>query len=217
MLPVKTLIEKVKSVVRGIMYEVAKLLDLLTNGFIRAWHITLLSLLGHGVILLALVEADFINAAILLIGFGLMDALDALLARYQGTESLIGMLLDSTTDRLKETLIYAGLAYYFVIVNQPLGALYSLVALGLSISVSYIKAKGEVALLEQAQAGGKRVKNINRQLEVGIFGYEVRMLVLAVSFAVSQPYYGVIAVAAGSLLTLLIRSDEITKRINDKS
>ena len=54
-------------------------------------------------------------------------------------------------------------------------------------------------------------------LEVGIFGYEVRMLVLAVSFAVSQPYYGVIAVAAGSLLTLLIRSDEITKRINDKS
>ena len=214
----KEVIEKVKSAVRGVMYELAKLLDMLTNGFIRPWHVTLVSLLGHVIVLLALTEGLFMEAAVLLAGFGLLDALDGAIARYQGSESPQGMLLDATTDRLKETLVFAGLAYYFVVEAQPIGALYAVLALGMSISVSYVKAKGEVALLQRSlDKNSKAINNINRELEFGIFGYEIRMLVLVVAFALSQPYYGVLVVAGGATLTFLLRFEEIVRRLNGKS
>jgi len=213
----KSAIEKIKTVIRGIMSEVAKLLDMMTNGFIRPWHVSAVSFFGHVVVLLALSEAMFTEAAVLLIGFGLLDALDGAVARHQGSASTRGMLLDSTSDRLKEALIYAGLAYYFATITSPLGALYSALALGLSVSVSYVKAKGEVSLLEQAQAKDKKIKNINREFGAGIFSYEVRMFVLVVALLAHQPLYGVLVVAGGSLLTFAARFHEVATRLDDKN
>ncbi len=214
MVSVKDILDKIKSTIRGMMDEVAKLLDFVSNGFIEAWHISMLSLLGHVVILFALTEDMLIEAGILLIGFGLLDALDGAVARHQGTTGFKGMLLDSTTDRIKESLLYAGIAYWFANHGDPLGALYATLALGLSISVSYVKAKGEVAL---AEANAKRKKaDINREFEDGIFGYEVRMFVLIVAFFTGQLLWGVLVVAIGSMATYLIRFSSILARLNDK-
>lgn len=214
MVSVKDLIEKIKSTIRGIMYEVAKLLDALTGGFIRPWHVTLLSLAGHILIMLALAEGLFGNSAILLIGFGLMDALDGAVAKFQGRASLNGMLLDSTTDRLKEMLIFAGLAFYFADSGDPVGALYSVLALGFSFSVSYVRAKGEAAMLEHKLT--RKKSDFNREFEDGIFGYEVRMAILVVALAFGEPLYGVLAVAAGALTTFIRRFGSVSKRLNDQ-
>jgi phosphatidylglycerophosphate synthase len=211
----KSVIEKVKTVVRGIMYELAKLLDYITNGFIRAWHVTLISLVGHIFVMLAITEGLFVDAAILLIGFGLMDALDGAVAKYQGNASTTGMLLDSTTDRLKEMLIYAGFAYYFATLNDELGALYAVIALGISMSVSYVKSKGEVALLSEAKKTKK--KDINRELESGLFGYEVRMFILVIALFANEPFIGILVVTAGAILTFMTRFHDVVSRLNDKN
>ncbi len=217
MVSVKDVLNKIKSVVRGMMDEVAKLLDSISNGFIEPWHITLVSLVGHVVILFALAEGMFTEAALLIAGFGLMDALDGAVARFQGTASLSGMLLDSTTDRIKEALIFAGLAFWFAENDQSLGALYAVLALGMSVSVSYVKAKGEVALLESADKTNRKKSDVNREFEDGIFGYEVRMFVLIVSLLLSEPMWGVGAVLLGSTLTFMTRFNSIVNRLHDKN
>jgi len=197
------------------MDEVAKLLDTISNGFIEAWHVTLVSLLGHVVVLLALIDARLENAALLLLGFALLDALDGAIARLHKTASPQGMLLDSTTDRMKETLVFGGLAYYFADLGDPLASLYTVLALGMSISVSYVKAKGEAALAEQ-QSAARTKKDINREFEDGVFGYEIRTVVLIVALLIGQPLAGVGIVLGGSLLTFLTRFNAITSRLNDK-
>lgn len=200
----KQFIDKIKAVVRGMMFELAKLLDTLTGGLIRASYISFISLAGHIVILLAITEARFTNAAILLLGFGLMDALDGAIAKYQGRESDFGMLLDATSDRLKEALIYGGLAFYFAEQQDQVGALYAVFALGASFAVSYVKAKGEVALLER-KSKTKTSKPINREFEFGIFGYEIRMFILFIGFLAGEPFIALLIVTAGATLTFVER------------
>ena len=92
MVPVKSMIEKVKSAVRGIMFEVAKLLDELSNGFIKPNHVTFLSLAGHVFILLAITQEQFVEAAVMLIGFGLLDRIDICIDR-EGVISLQSLKL----------------------------------------------------------------------------------------------------------------------------
>lgn len=208
----KAQIEKIKQAIRGMMFELAKLLDMLTNGFIRAWHVTALSLVGHVFVLLAFTEGLLVDGAILLAGFALLDALDGAIARYQGTESTAGMLLDASTDRLKEMLVFAGLAYYFAVQSEPVGVLYAVLALGFSFAVSYIKAKGEATLMRQTQSQKTRA-NINREFETGIFGYEVRMAVLVVALLASQPLLGCMLVVIGSVLTFMARFNDIVHRL----
>ena len=211
----KDIIDKIKSVVRGMMDEVAKLLDFISNGFIEAWHITILSVIGHVVAMLALVDGRLGNAALLIAGFALLDALDGAVARFQKTSSMRGMLLDSTTDRIKETLIYGGLAYYFAEINEPLGSLYAVLALGMSMSVSYVKAKGESVLATLPKDKHKK-QDLNREFEDGIFGYEVRMFIIVVALAIGEPLWGVLIVLGGATMTYVTRFNSVSERIHDK-
>jgi CDP-diacylglycerol--glycerol-3-phosphate 3-phosphatidyltransferase len=207
----KLFIDKIKTFVRGVMFELAKILDQLTNGMIRPNHVTIISLLGHVILMLALIQGRFPEAAILLLGFGLLDSLDGAIAKYQHSESANGMLLDASTDRIKEALIYAGLAYYFAELTDPIGSLYTVLALGASFAVSYVKSKGEVAMLESPSKQTK--KSINREFEFGIFGYEIRMFVLFIGFLAGEPFIAVLLVTAGASLTFIERYITILKSI----
>ena len=60
----------------------------------------------------AIINNQLPQAALLLAVFGLFDTLDGELARLQGTESPQGAFLDSVTDRMKEILVYVGLAVW---------------------------------------------------------------------------------------------------------
>lgn len=70
------------------------------------------------------------------------DALDGLLAKYQGVSSRSGQALDSVLDRVTESLILFGLAVYFRDTISLL--LLSLLALFGGYMTSYVSAKAEV-------------------------------------------------------------------------
>lgn len=179
------LLNKIASTVRGWMRWPAVFLNRISGGRVRPNHVTLVSLLGHFGVVWALWHARPILAALLLAVFGIMDTLDGALARLQGTASVSGMFYDAISDRAKEVLVYVGLASVVV----PYGNTYNyfvyedryawlLVAVcGMSLVVSYIKAKGEVAASglknQDAQA-------LNRIFANGIARYEVRMALVIV-------------------------------------
>ena len=194
------------------MYEIAKILDMLTGGFIRANHITAISLAGHILLLLAIIEGKFDAAAIFLIGFGLMDALDGAVAKYQGRESAKGELIDSVADRIKEALLYGGLVYYFAEQLNPTAALLALFTLGLSFAVTFVKARGEVSFLTE-NTDSKAAKEINRKYGVGLFGYEVRMAVMVVGFIFKQPEYALYVILIGCAVTFIQRFVAVIKSL----
>lgn len=88
-------------------------------------------------------------AAIISIVAALFDALDGAIAKGSGKTSRFGALLDSTTDRLSDSLLFLPLAWlYGVSPDVPsredhLMAALALVGLVLGFLVSYVKARAE--------------------------------------------------------------------------
>jgi len=150
----------------------AKLLNSVSGGRITPNHVTLVSLLGHGLFLWAIWQNRPLEAALFLAFFGIMDSLDGALARLQHTASVTGMLYDATSDRVKETIVYVGLTHYVLVLSNPRFIWLPAAVLGGSLVVSYIKAKGEMAM----SAGGKHsAQELNRIFSDGLARYEVRM------------------------------------------
>ena len=168
------LLNKIGSTVRGWMIIPAKVLNSLSGGLIKPNHITLVSLLGHIGVIWALWYSRPILAAVLLAFFGLMDSLDGALARLQKTASLNGMLYDASSDRAKEVLVYVGLTQYVFVHTNDFIWLPAAV-LGGSLVVSYIKAKGEMAL---ASVKKHDKQMLNKIFADGIARYEVRMAIV---------------------------------------
>lgn len=189
------LLNSVSSSVRSAMMQPAKLLDSISNGRIRPNHITLVSLLGHGSVVWALWAWRPILAAVLLAFFGLMDSLDGALARLKKTSSVTGMLYDAVSDRIKEVLVYVGLTYWVsYYANKPQAFAMIVAVCGLSLTVSYIKAKGEMAL------GGKHdAQALNRIFASGIARYEVRMALIIIGLVT-----GTIRIILPVLIALLL-------------
>jgi CDP-diacylglycerol--glycerol-3-phosphate 3-phosphatidyltransferase len=84
-------------------------------------------------------------ALLLLVGSGL-DMVDGDLARLQGSASKRGAFLDSSLDRLAETLVLAGLAWFYMTglpSPRPVAVLLILATLAGSLVTSYARARAE--------------------------------------------------------------------------
>lgn len=148
-------------------------------------------------------------AALLLVVFGLFDALDGELARLQKRAGSAGMLLDASTDRMKETLLYIGAAYAISQSQQASWAAWAVAACGASIIVSYVKAKGETAV-----AGGALSANqVNRLFQDGLFRFEVRMAILIIGLLADGLLTAVIVVALASTYTAFERLIKISRNL----
>lgn len=87
----------------------------------------------------------FLGAIVLLAG-SLFDMLDGDLARLQGRVSRQGAFIDSNFDRLAESALFAGLAWYFLTaLDTPHRStvLLIVVALAGSLTTSYARARAE--------------------------------------------------------------------------
>jgi CDP-diacylglycerol--glycerol-3-phosphate 3-phosphatidyltransferase len=87
----------------------------------------------------------FAGGIVFLIGSGL-DLLDGDLARLQGTVSRRGAFLDSCFDRLGESALFAGLAWYFMAAAKPnweLAVLLIVLTVVGSLTTSYVRARAE--------------------------------------------------------------------------
>ena len=200
------LVDAVVAQVKKSMVLVARLLNAATNGYIRPVHITILSLVGHGLVIWALLADRPLKAAVLIIVFGLMDSLDGAIARLQKRASLQGMFFDAVSDRVKEVMIYSGLAVFLVHQGRPeLGWLAVAVA-GSSLLVSYIKAKGEMAFA----GSGLDPQKLNRLFSDGLARYEIRMFILIVGLVSSYSPVALVILLCLNGFTASVRFSKIS-------
>lgn len=190
---------------------VADILDRLTGGRLTPAMVTLFGLAMHVPIAYLIAIGSNIWAAILLVVFGLFDILDGALATVQGKTSVRGMLLDASTDRMKEVLLFGGAAYTLALSERPTTAALATLACGASICVSYVKAKGEAAVA----SGGKPIPHtvLNRMFADGLLTFELRMAVLVVGLATNQLLLAVTVIAGLASITAGQRLIKISREL----
>jgi CDP-diacylglycerol--glycerol-3-phosphate 3-phosphatidyltransferase len=150
-------------------------------------------------------------AAIGLVVFGLFDLLDGAVARVQQMTSEQGMLLDASTDRFKEVMLYTGSAFALASGAHPATAAWAAAAAGAAVSVSYVKAKGEAAVA--AWGGAIDHQKLNRMFSDGLMPFEVRMGVLIVGLFLNQLVPALAVIAIGATYTAMWRLVTISKAL----
>jgi CDP-diacylglycerol--glycerol-3-phosphate 3-phosphatidyltransferase len=207
----KTVVQGIKTHVRAGMRVVAIGLNKLSKGKVTPNGITIFGTQMHIPIAVLIATDNFAWAAVLLVIFGLFDTLDGELARLQDRSSVKGMLLDASTDRIKEAMLYTGVAYVLAVGPHPATAAFAAAAVGASISVSYVKAKGEAAVA----SSGKEIPHhvLNRMFADGILTFEMRMVVLLVGLLTGYLALAAAVVAVGASFTVLQRLVRISGKL----
>lgn len=203
------LLDNLRNHVRNAMEKLASSLDRTSNGRLQPDIITYLGFAMHIPIALLIATQQFYVAAVLLVVFGLFDALDGALARVQHKASAAGMLLDASTDRIKEVLLYIGAAYALIELGEPIGAVWAVAAAGASLSVSYVKAKGEAAVT----SSGLSPSQVNRLFADGLMRFEIRMAFVVIGLLSGQLFVALVAITVLSTYTAFYRLFRIKKRL----
>lgn len=192
----------------------ARVLDRVSGGRLSPNAVTIFGFLVHiPIAWLIAIGGNNILAAVLLIVFGLFDVLDGELARLQNRASSGGMLLDASTDRMKEVLLYTGIAYVLASSSSPTAAVWAVAACGSSICVSYVKAKGEVAIaLSDVKIDHAK---LNRLFKDGLLTFEIRMAIIVAGLLVGQIVIATAVIALLATFTALQRLTRITKALKD--
>lgn len=201
--------EAIRNAVRRPVRGIAKILNNLTGGRLSPNAVTIFGLIMHIPIALLIARGYFIYAGLLLAFFGLFDTLDGELSRLQGSSSHFGMLLDSVTDRMKEAILYIGIAWFFVWSNHAGFAVWAVAACGASLLVSYVNAWGEVATKDLHIADHKT----NKGFRNGLATFDVRMVILIVGLLFNHLGLATIVITLLAWQTALARVSNISRRL----
>nr|MDQ5811320.1 CDP-alcohol phosphatidyltransferase family protein [Actinomycetota bacterium] len=146
---------------------------------ILGWTLSVASavLFGLGYVRLA--------GVVMLLG-GLFDALDGAVARESNRMSSFGAFLDSTLDRLSESIIFVGIVFYYATSDLPYGALLAGGAMVFSLLTSYARARAE---------------GLGIECEVGLLERAGRVVILSIFSMVGLLTVGLGLVAVGALVT----------------
>ncbi len=203
------LLDSVRDAVRAVMLVIARGLNSISGGRITPNAITIIGLLAHVYIAWLIAQQSFIWAAGLLVVFGLFDALDGQLARLQHKASSAGMVLDATTDRMKEVLLYTGASYALIQMGQTSAAVWAVSACGASLLVSYVKAKGETAVKDSTLTPNQ----VNRLFQDGFLRFELRMTILIIGLLFNYLGASIILIAVLAWYTAFQRLYMIMKKL----
>jgi archaetidylinositol phosphate synthase len=125
-------------------------------------------------------------APLLLLISGLFDGLDGACARLYGKVTKIGAFMDSIVDRFGEIFVYSSL-----ILKNLCDLYWGLIALSLSLMVSYARARAEV---EEVSLQG-----------VGIAERPERILIISISSFLRKINFGIILISILTCLTIAQR------------
>jgi len=202
-------IDVIRNAIKALMSALAIALNKATGGKLSADVITLIGLFSHiPIAWLIAVQKNYLAAG-LLVFFGLFDSVDGALARAQKKSSSRGMLLDASTDRIKEVILYIGASSALVASGYAGWAGWAVAACGASLVVSYVKAKGETAISDKKLSPS----DINRIFADGIMRYEIRMFVLIVGLLTNTLRYALVFIAVTSTLTAIGRFYKINQKL----
>ncbi len=192
------MIDRIKQAIRAGMRRVAVWLNAASGGHISPNAVTIVGVLMHLPIAWFIAGGAYIQAALLLVIFGLFDTLDGELARLQKRESARGMLLDSVTDRVKEIMLYTGAAWSIIATTgRPYLAVWAVVACGCSLLTSYVNAWGDAVMAKHPV----REHAVNKAFRGGLFPFEIRMAVLVLGLLTGRLTLAVIIIAIGAAYT----------------
>lgn len=102
---------------------------------------------------------------VLLVPCGLPDLFDGPVAKASGTASVRGAFLDSVSDRVSDSLLMGGVAWYLFGHGDPRAAILAFAVLGFTFLVSYERAKAESLGLE---ARGGLMERAERMVLLGV-------------------------------------------------
>lgn len=194
------------------MDRLAVVIDRSSGGRITPDFITAVSLVGHLVVVYYLINGHLVVAGLLLIFFGLLDALDGALARHQSTASIQGMFLDASSDRVKDILIYTASAIYFANNNLETPIIWCVAACGVSILISYVKAKGEAAAASLKHIAHER---LNRIFQDGLAAFEVRISMIIFGLITGELFLMIILITLIGTVTACQRFIKIYRYLGD--
>ena len=132
---------------------------------------------------------DRIGGAVSLLS-GLPDMLDGAVAKASGRSSRWGAFLDSVVDRLSDAAVLGGVVWLAADRQQGAVALLAALVLGLSLIVSYVKARAE---------------SLGFACNVGIAERPERVIVLGVALLLGHVEAGLWVLAAGTAITVVQR------------
>jgi CDP-diacylglycerol--glycerol-3-phosphate 3-phosphatidyltransferase len=170
----------------------APIVSLLARFGVTPTAVTLSGLALHVVCGVVIAAGHPVVGGFLLLFAAVADALDGALARQTGRASRFGAFLDSTVDRIDETVVLAGIAAYFLGRGGTADMVWAaavLLALGGSLITSYTRARAEGLGLECTVGLFERPERIAVTLAGLFFGYWV--LVLATLTLVTVSWYTV--------------------------
>jgi CDP-diacylglycerol--glycerol-3-phosphate 3-phosphatidyltransferase len=121
---------------------------------------------------------------VLLTTGGLMDTLDGVVAKAAGSASKKGAFLDSVADRVADSLIFGGVAWYLATGKDPKMALLPFAILAVSAVISYERAKAE-SLGYDAKGGLMERAERLILLGVGLLLHFILVPILALLLALS--------------------------------
>jgi archaetidylinositol phosphate synthase len=113
---------------------------LVAAGF-RSTQLTVLGLLLTVAGAYVIAVGSLVTGGLLVAIGSSVDALDGPVARQRGTAGPRGAFLDSTTDRISEFAMFAGLAY--TVADDRLLVVLTVASLGGALITSYLRAKAE--------------------------------------------------------------------------
>lgn len=106
-------------------------------------HFTLLGLLMACAAAVAIGLGELQTGFVLLVLSALPDLLDGALAKASDLASQRGAFFDSVIDRVSDAVVLGGVAWYFTVELDPRTALIPFAVMGLSLLISYERAKAE--------------------------------------------------------------------------
>jgi CDP-diacylglycerol--glycerol-3-phosphate 3-phosphatidyltransferase len=110
---------------------------------ITADHLTLLGVLMAGAAAVAIGNGALRGGLLLLVLTAVPDVLDGAVAKASGTASPRGAFFDSVCDRLADSLLLGGVAWYLASNEPGRVAVLPLAVLALSMLISYERARAE--------------------------------------------------------------------------
>lgn len=151
---------------------------------VTANEVTFVGVLLAGATGYLIARGDFLVSIVLLTVGGLMDTLDGVVAKAAGTSSKKGAFLDSVADRVADSLIFGGVAWYLATGKDPKMALLPFAILAVSAVISYERAKAE-SLGYDAKGGLMERAERLILLGVGLLLHFILVPILALLLALS--------------------------------
>lgn len=150
-----------------------------------------------------IVEGRLVAAGLISIAAALMDVFDGAVAKARGMAGNFGALLDSTTDRLADALVFVPVAWLYGVSpdvpgrDQPWVAAVALGALVASFLVSYVKARAE---------------GLGYECNVGFAERAERLILMILALLFDFLPIAVTVVAAASTITFIQRLVHVRKQ-----